>query len=165
VGKMEAVCSETSVTFYQATLCHNSENGRVIFLRNVAEYLSQYSGVISQKATFDNRETSSDFIVSSLHPIPTTAATLIFLSMRLFCQDLIYFPFLSYSPIYGRFFSFLIFYAVGRTPWTGDEPVARPLPTHRTTQTQNKRTHRHPCLDWDSNSRSQRSSERRKFMP
>jgi hypothetical protein len=31
-------------------------------------------------------------------------------------------------------------YAVGRTPWTGDQPVARPLPTHRTTQTQNKRT-------------------------
>jgi hypothetical protein len=29
---------------------------------------------------------------------------------------------------------------VGRTPWTRDQPVARPLPTHRTTQTQNKRT-------------------------
>jgi hypothetical protein len=26
------------------------------------------------------------------------------------------------------------------TPWTGDHLVARPLPTHRTTQTQNKRT-------------------------
>jgi hypothetical protein len=25
---------------------------------------------------------------------------------------------------------------VGRTPWTGDQPVARPLPTHRTTQTE-----------------------------
>jgi hypothetical protein len=30
-------------------------------------------------------------------------------------------------------------YSVGKTPWTGDQPVARPLPTHRTTQTQNKR--------------------------
>jgi hypothetical protein len=39
-----------------------------------------------------------------------------------------------------RFFSFLIFYTVGRTPWPGDEPVARPLPAHRTTQTQNKPT-------------------------
>jgi hypothetical protein len=28
----------------------------------------------------------------------------------------------------------------GRTPWTGDQPVARSLPAHRTTQTQNKRT-------------------------
>jgi hypothetical protein len=41
---------------------------------------------------------------------------------------------------FGRFFSFLIFYTVGRTPCTGDQPVARPLPRHRTTQTQNKRT-------------------------
>jgi hypothetical protein len=40
----------------------------------------------------------------------------------------------------GRFFSFLILYTVGRTPWTSDQPVARPLPTHRTTKTQNKRT-------------------------
>jgi hypothetical protein len=66
----------------------------------------------------------------------------------------------------GRFFSFLILYTVGRTPWTGDQPIARPLPTHRTTQTQNKRTqYRHPCLEWDSNTGSQRSSERRQFMP
>jgi hypothetical protein len=36
----------------------------------------------------------------------------------------------------GRFFNFLILYTDGRTPWTGDQPVARPLPTHRTTQTQ-----------------------------
>jgi hypothetical protein len=26
--------------------------------------------------------------------------------------------------------------SVGRIPWTGDKPVARPLPTHRTTQTE-----------------------------
>jgi hypothetical protein len=29
---------------------------------------------------------------------------------------------------------------VSMTPWTGDQPIARPLPTHRTAQTQNKRT-------------------------
>jgi hypothetical protein len=40
----------------------------------------------------------------------------------------------------GRFFSFLILYTVSRTAWTGDQPVARPLHTHRTTQTKNKRT-------------------------
>jgi hypothetical protein len=39
----------------------------------------------------------------------------------------------------GRFLNFLILYTVGRTPWTGDQPVARPLPKHRTTK-QNKRT-------------------------
>jgi hypothetical protein len=37
-------------------------------------------------------------------------------------------------------FSFLILYTVGRIPWTGDQPVARLLPTHRATQTRNKRT-------------------------
>jgi hypothetical protein len=35
---------------------------------------------------------------------------------------------------------FLNLYTVRRTLWTGDQPVARPLPAHRTTQTQNKRT-------------------------
>jgi hypothetical protein len=38
----------------------------------------------------------------------------------------------------------------GRTPWTIDKPDARPLPTHRTTQTQNKRPHKHPYFEWDS---------------
>jgi hypothetical protein len=33
-----------------------------------------------------------------------------------------------------------LFYTGCRTPWTGNQSVARPLPTHRTTQTQNKRT-------------------------
>jgi hypothetical protein len=33
-----------------------------------------------------------------------------------------------------------LFYTAGRTPWTGNQPVVRPLPTRRTTQAQNKRT-------------------------
>jgi hypothetical protein len=40
----------------------------------------------------------------------------------------------------GRFFNFLVFYTVGRTPWTGDQLVARSLPARRTARTQNKRT-------------------------
>jgi hypothetical protein len=57
-------------------------------------------------------------------------------------------------------FSFLILRrSVGRTHWTGDQPIARPL----SIQTHNK--HKHPCLGGgDSNPRSQRSSERRRFM-
>jgi hypothetical protein len=43
---------------------------------------------------------------------------------------------------FGRFFGFIIVYTVVRTPWTGDQPIARPLPTHRTTQIQNKLTQR-----------------------
>jgi hypothetical protein len=55
---------------------------------------------------------------------------LIYLSMALqsFLSDL------------GRFFSLLILYRVGRNPWTSDQPLASPLPAHRITQTQNKRT-------------------------
>jgi hypothetical protein len=37
-------------------------------------------------------------------------------------------------------FQLLNLYTVGRTPWMGDQPVARPLPTHIPTQAQNKRT-------------------------
>jgi hypothetical protein len=52
-----------------------------------------------------------------------------------------------YLSIYGTtapvgplpLFQFLNLYTFHRTPWTGEQPVARPLPTHRTTQTQNKR--------------------------
>jgi hypothetical protein len=47
-----------------------------------------------------------------------------------------------------RSFSFLILYTFGRTPWTGDQPITRPLPTHRINE------HRHPCIEWDSNPRS-----------
>jgi hypothetical protein len=72
------------------------------------------------------------------------------------------FPLWLYSPLdLGRFFSFLILYTVGRSPWTGHQPVARPLPTHNTNRIN---AHRHTCLEWDSNP-SQCSSERRRFMP
>jgi hypothetical protein len=40
----------------------------------------------------------------------------------------------------GHIFSFSILYTTGRTTWTGDQPVARTLPTHIITQTQNKHT-------------------------
>jgi hypothetical protein len=33
-----------------------------------------------------------------------------------------------------------LFYTVGRTPWTSDQPFPRPLPIYRTAQTQNKYT-------------------------
>jgi hypothetical protein len=40
----------------------------------------------------------------------------------------------------GQFFSFSVLNTVGRTSWTGDEPVARQRSTQRITQTQSKRT-------------------------
>jgi hypothetical protein len=47
-----------------------------------------------------------------------------------------YSPFIEPWPL----FSFLILYSVGRTPWTGYQPVARQVSTNRKTQTQYKRT-------------------------
>jgi hypothetical protein len=44
-----------------------------------------------------------------------------------------------YLSIYGSTALCWTFYTVGRTPWTGDQTFARPLPAHRTAQTQNKR--------------------------
>jgi hypothetical protein len=49
-------------------------------------------------------------------------------------------------------------HTVGRTPWTGDHPVTRLLTTHRIN------TRKHPCLEWESNPRSQRSNERTKTV-
>jgi hypothetical protein len=48
-------------------------------------------------------------------------------------------PFLLYLTVSGFFF--LDNFTDGRTSWTSDQPVAMPLPKHRTTQTQNKHIH------------------------
>jgi hypothetical protein len=49
------------------------------------------------------------------------------------------------------------FSAVGRTPWTKGQPVARPLPTQdNTTQ---KDEDKHPCLERDSKPRFQYASD------
>jgi hypothetical protein len=48
-------------------------------------------------------------------------------------------PSMALQP-FGRVFSFFIFYTVGRIPWTGDQPVERPLSALRAAQMENKRT-------------------------
>jgi hypothetical protein len=64
----------------------------------------------------------------------------------------------------GRFFSFLILYTGGRTPWTGDRPVARRY-LHTEQHKHNINAQRNQCLEWDSNPRSQCSSRRKQFIP
>jgi hypothetical protein len=56
-------------------------------------------------------------------------------------------------------FQFLNPCAAGRTPWTGNQPVERPLPTHSTAQTQNKRTDIHPFSGIRTHDHSVRASE------
>jgi hypothetical protein len=50
-----------------------------------------------------------------------------------------------YSPMLdlGRLFSFSVFYTVDRSPWTGDQPIGRPLPTRRTAETEKMHTDIH----------------------
>jgi hypothetical protein len=64
------------------------------------------------------------------------------LTLRYGCCPCIFFQWL-FQPIQypGLLFCSVIIFTEGRTPWTRDQPVARPLPKHRTAQTQNKRIH------------------------
>jgi hypothetical protein len=50
-------------------------------------------------------------------------------------------PFLLYPTMSMFFFFHFDHFTDGRTPWTSDQLVARPLSKHRTTQTQNKHVH------------------------
>jgi hypothetical protein len=62
--------------------------------------------------------------------------------------------------VLGHFFSFLIHTQSAGLLWRGISPSqGRYLHKHRI------KAHRHPCLGWDSNLRSQRSSGQRWFMP
>jgi hypothetical protein len=60
-------------------------------------------------------------------------------------------------------FSFMIIFTDGRIPWTSDQLVARPLPKHRTTQTQNKHIHQTSML-WVGFERTIPASERAKAV-
>jgi hypothetical protein len=62
-------------------------------------------------------------------------------------------------------FKFHDHFADGRIPWTSDQLVARPLPKHRTTQTQNKHYTVHPCLLWDSKPLSRLQNEQKQYIP
>jgi hypothetical protein len=46
----------------------------------------------------------------------------------------------------GYIFSFLVYYTIGRTLLTADQPIVRPLPTQDNTNRIN--AHRNPCLKW-----------------
>jgi hypothetical protein len=61
------------------------------------------------------------------------------------------------------FWNLWIYWTVGRIPWTGDQPDARPLPIQDNTTQKNVDTH--SCLKRDSKPRSQFSSGRRQYVP
>jgi hypothetical protein len=59
------------------------------------------------------------------------------------------------------FLSFVILYTVGGTPWTRDQPVARPLTAHRTAHTVNKHTDIHSSSGIRTHNPSVRAGENR----
>jgi hypothetical protein len=77
----------------------------------------------------------------------------------------------TYLPTYGstalldlgRFFSFLIYTQSVGLPGQGS--ARRKAATYTGQHRHRINAHRHPCLEWDSKPRSQRSSKRRQFMP
>jgi hypothetical protein len=74
-------------------------------------------------------------------------------------------PLIPYSYGVEVFHFSLDLYTIGMTPWTSDRPVADLyLNTGQHKHRINAHTRiKHPCPKWDS--RSQRPSERRQFMP
>jgi hypothetical protein len=60
----------------------------------------------------------------------------------------------TYLPTYSPcgpcpLFQFLNLYTVGGTPWMGDQPVARPLPTHRTIIQNNRAQTSKPRVEFE----------------
>jgi hypothetical protein len=104
------------------TLLFLPENRGSTFLRNVGEL----HGVQSQE----------EMLFTTQSSFPMTRVLFPTSYSYSFIHQWLYSPLLGPGP----FYSFVILYTVDRTPWTGDRPVARPLPTHRTAQTQNKGT-------------------------
>jgi hypothetical protein len=104
-------------------------------------------------------------LVDFLSPsrLSTSVMSRLFPSMSFIIHYFFYFltsiPLMPYSYGVEVLFYSLDVYTIGRTPWTSDRPVARPLPKYRTIHRKN------PCSKWDSNPRSQRRRERRQFMP
>jgi hypothetical protein len=70
--------------------------------------------------------------------------------LRYYCKRVFFFP-MALQPFLGPWPHISVsksLYTDCRTPWTSDQPVARHLPIHRTTQTQkNAQTYKHPCLE------------------
>jgi hypothetical protein len=70
-----------------------------------------------------------------LHAVPSCSFT--YVSHLFICSSMALQPFLGLWPLLQLR---NLFYTDDRTPWTSYQPVAKSLPTHRTRQTQSKRT-------------------------
>jgi hypothetical protein len=121
------------------------------------------TGVVNREMNFRFRKTREclDQVSTESTGSQSTMVLIAYGSLYSFSHQWLYSPLLG--P--GLFFSFVIYFTqtvglLGRviSPSQG-------CYLHTGQHKQNKRTHRQPCIEWDSNPRSQRLSERRQFMP
>jgi hypothetical protein len=125
--KMEAICSSETSVYTTSIRCHIPEDGILqIYYTYIKKFLCCIVYIYFRlKCNLLSCPTSLSVHVSAVYGHH---------------QVNIYYLWL-YSPCEPwPLLQFFNLYTVGRYPWTGDEPVARPLHTHRITQTQNKCT-------------------------
>jgi hypothetical protein len=141
-----------------------------------AEDKKMWSCTSTQGRRGNTGEPSGRLRLHNIHPPPTflklklisaVRMLIIYLSMsvRLSVRPSVHHLWL-YSPLLcpGRFFSFLIYaQSVGLLGRWMSPSQGRYLHTEQHKHRIN--AHRHSCFDWDSNPRSQRSSERRHSLP
>jgi hypothetical protein len=84
-----------------------------------------------------------------------TFSTYFFLARSSHTWDLL--PHLEHRAEFPQFLD----QGVCRTPWTGDQLVARPLPVHKLRETHTYTNTKCACPEWDSNPWSRLPSERR----
>jgi hypothetical protein len=140
ISKEELRCiqlNEFIQLFHSPSLLYSSHYLRVAIVNSVQRTQSVgYAFVFHERITNFKTLNSENGFNQRPHTTscsPPSASLTVF---KIFIYVWLYSPLLEL----GRFFSSSILYKVGRTPWTGDQPDSRPLPTHRTTQSQNKRT-------------------------
>jgi hypothetical protein len=138
---MEAVCSsESSVHFQWTTRRYIPEdnNPRNHRCENLKSYARQPARPPARPPAC--LPAYNIYLYLSIYPS-------VYLSVCLPTHPPTYLPtYLSlYNPLLdlGGFFRFLILYTVGRTPWTGDQPDARPIPIQHNTNTEQTHTYIH----------------------
>jgi hypothetical protein len=120
------------------------ERGPLNLVRIIEELLERTVAVPVKKTEINGRGDSFRWPRDTLYvlKLALTSPTSGGRSVGIVCWRTKPWSFLALQPFVEPWplFQFLVLYTVGRTPWTVNHPVARPLPTHITTKTQNKRT-------------------------
>jgi hypothetical protein len=120
-GKSAFVFVHTFGNYLSESRCHNSDLSNTIKYLPAACYIPRQAIIILIGLTVLDEEISLSLSLSLSSVAPT-------LEHRISVKRFVLLQFLNPK-------------TVGRTPWTGDQPIARPLPT----QAQNK--HKHSCIE------------------